>query len=150
MLVYRIVKTIYATDLSGMGAAMYGGRWNKKGNPVIYTGESKEIALLETLVHLPATFIPDLSIVSIKIPSNSILEIKAKDLPANWFDYPSPTILSEIGQQLINENKTVALKVPSCIIHSANNYILNCNHPDFKKVKITEVKKFYFDTRLKR
>ena len=49
MLVYRITGKKYADDLTGTGAAMFGGRWNKKGTPVLYTGESKDIALLDSM-----------------------------------------------------------------------------------------------------
>jgi len=148
MLVYRITGRKYANDLSGIGAAKYGGRWNKKGSPVLYTGETKEIALLETIVHTPPMLIPKLSILTIEIPDFSITEIKIEDLPPNWHDYPAPTILSEISERWIVKNNSVALSVPSCIIHSAKNYILNCNHKDYKNVKVIDIKNFHFDTRL--
>jgi RES domain-containing protein len=150
MKVYRITRRKDAEDLSGIGAATYGGRWNKKGTPVLYTGENKEIALLETIVHVPPMLIPNLSILTLEIPNNSITKLNISDLPANWYDYPAPTILSEIAEEWIKEGKTIALKVPSCIIHSAHNYILNCNHENFKKVKQLEIKNFHFDTRLKK
>ena len=150
MLVYRITKRDYAEDISGIGASLYGGRWNKKGTPVLYTGESKEIALLELVVHTPPMLIPKLSLVTIEVPDDSVSEIKIDNLPDNWYDYPAPSILAEIGQKWINGNKTVALKVPSCIIHTAHNYILNCNHVDYGNVKITDIRDFYFDTRLKK
>ena len=57
-------------------------------------------------------------------------------------------ILSEIAEKWIEENKTIALKVPSCIIHSSHNYILNCRHPEYSKVKLLECKNFKFDSRL--
>jgi RES domain-containing protein len=148
MLVYRITGRKHATDISGTGAAMYGGRWNKKGTPVLYTGESKEIALLETVVHIPPMLVPNLDMVTIEIP-DSIIELKPNELPKNWMDYPAPTILSEIGEQWVSESKSIALKVPSCIIHTANNYILNCQHPEYyKSVKIVERESFHFDPRL--
>ena len=150
MIVYRITGRKYANDLSGIGAAKFGGRWNKKGSPVLYTGETKEIALLETTVHTPPMLIPKLSILTIEIPDFSITEIEIKDLPSNWYDYPAPTILSEISENWILKGNSVALSVPSCIIHSAKNYILNCNHKDYKSVKVKEIKNFYFDTRLKK
>ena len=150
MIVYRITGRKYANDLSGIGAAKYGGRWNKKGSPVLYTGETKEIALLETIVHTPPMLIPKLSILTIEIPDISITEIEIKDLPLNWYDYPAPTILSEISEDWILKGNTVALSVPSCIIHSAKNYILNCNHKDYTNVKVVDIKNFHFDTRLKK
>lgn len=150
MKVYRITGRKHATDLSGIGAATFGGRWNKKGTPVLYTGENKEIALLETIVHTPPMFIPQLSILTMEIPSNSITELNIGDLPANWYDYPAPTILSEIAERWITERKTIALKVPSCIIHSIHNFIINCNHENFHLIKRLEIRNFHFDTRLKK
>ena len=148
MKVYRITGKKHASDISGTGAAMYGGRWNKKGSPVLYTGESKEIALLETIVHTPPSIIPALDLVTIEIPDDSIQVIHMKDLPDNWTNYPAPAILAEIAENWIDSNASIALKVPSCIIHSSNNYILNCRHPEYHKVKIVNQKGFHFDTRL--
>ncbi len=150
MIVYRITKSQRAADISGIGASLYPGRWNKKGSPVLYTGESKEIALLENIVHIPPMLTPELDILTIEIPDNSITEIKIIDLPPNWAQFPAPTILAEIGQNWINEGKTIALKVPSSIIHSSHNILLNCNHKDYKQVKILDQKKFYFDSRLRK
>lgn len=149
MIVYRITGKKYAGDLSGTGAAIYGGRWNKKGTPVLYTGESKEITLLETIVHTPPMLVPDLDILTLEIPDNSITEIKPEALPKNWTAYPAPSILAKIGEEWVKEGKTMALKVPSCVIHSARNYILNCRHPDYKKMKLIAHKAFHFDSRLK-
>lgn len=147
MVVYRITNAQHAADISGTGAALYPGRWNKKGTPVLYTGKTKEIALLENIVHIPPMISPQLDILTIKIP-NSITRLKIKDLPDNWAQFPAPTVLSEIGQNWIDKGKTLALEVPSSIIHSASNLIINCKHPLFSKVKITEQKKFHFDSRL--
>ncbi|NOX48484.1 MAG: RES family NAD+ phosphorylase [Chlorobi bacterium] len=148
MIVYRICNRKHAGDLSGKGAAMFGGRWNKKGSPVIYAGESKEIALLEILVHAPRVLLPELDILTLAIPDSSITEIEKNELPNNWYDYPAPTILSEIAETWIQQGDSIALKVPSCIIHSAHNYILNCLHPAFEQVMVKEHTEFHFDPRL--
>ena len=150
MLVYRITGKKYADDLTGTGAAMFGGRWNKKGTPVLYTGESKDIALLETIVHIPPLLIPDLDIITLEIPDDSVLVIPVEELPNNWKSYPAPIVLSEIGENRIMEGKTIAMKVPSCIIHTSHNIILNCRHPEFAKVKLIDKQNFEFDSRLKK
>lgn len=148
MVVYRIAGKKHSDDLTGTGAAMYGGRWNKKGTPVLYTGESKEIALLETIIHTPPMIVPSLDIVTLEIPDNSITTIEIEMLPSNWTTYPAPTVLSEIGEQWINNAKTIALKVPSCIIHSAYIIILNCRHNSYRDVKLIDKRNFKFVSRL--
>lgn len=148
MLVYRITAKKHAQDISGTGAAIFGGRWNKKGTPVLYTGESKEIALLETIVHTPPMLVPDLDILTLEIPDDSIFEISKSELPKNWIDYPAPSILAKIAEDWVNKGDAIAMKVPSCIIHSASNYILNCRHVDYHKVKLIDHRDFHFDSRL--
>ena len=150
MIVYRITRKKYATDLSGSGAAVYGGRWNKKGTPVLYTGGNIEIALLETIVHIPTMLVPELVLLTLEFPDHSITEIKISELPKNWVNYPAHTVLSEIAQKWVDKNETIALKVPSCIIHSSCNYILNCSHPDFNLLRLVNHEEFHFDTRLKK
>lgn len=148
MIIYRITKRKRAPDIQGTGAALYPGRWNKKGTPVLYAGETKEIALLESIVHTPPMIVPDLDILTIEIPDDSITELNVSDLPSNWAQYPAPTILTEIGEKWIHIGETIALKVPSSIIHTSHNYILNCNHKDYKKVKVLDHRQFHFNSRL--
>lgn len=150
MIVYRITGKNHADDLSGTGGAIYGGRWNKKGTPVLYSGENWEIALLEALVHIPAMLVSDLAILTLEIPDQSISEIKLMDLPKNWTSYPAPTILSEIAEDWVKAGKTIALKVPSCIIFSSHSIILNCGHCDYNMVKLLDSRDFHFDTRLRK
>ncbi|GJQ61675.1 MAG: hypothetical protein SCALA702_07280 [Melioribacteraceae bacterium] len=127
---------------------MFGGRWNRKGTPVIYTGESIEIALLEILVHLPVSITPLLDLVTLEIPPKSVKSLQINELPDNWRNYPAPTVLSEIGDSWIKEGSKLALKVPSTIISSAFNYIINCRHREFDSVKIISINPFEIDSRL--
>lgn len=148
MIVYRIANSRHASDISGTGAAIYPGRWNKKGTPVIYSGESREIALLENIVHNEPLFYPKLDILIIQIPDDSISILGIGDLPKSWSRFPAPTILAEIGQKWVDAAETIALKVPSSIIQTSSNIVLNCNHPRYGEVEILEQKKFDFDLRL--
>lgn len=151
MIVFRITKSKRASDISGTGAALNPGRWNTRGTPVLYTGESKEIALLENIVHIPPMLTPELDILTIEIPDDSITKLKIKDLPTNWSQFPAPTILSEIGQKWVEGGTSIALMVPSCIIHSSHNVILNCSHKNYhSKIKIVDQRAFYFDSRLRK
>ena len=49
--VWRITTRRFANQaFTGEGARLYGGRWNRVGQPLIYTAESRSLALLEMLV----------------------------------------------------------------------------------------------------
>ena len=150
MIVYRITKSSHASDISGTGASLYPGRWNKKGTAVLYTSERIEIALLETIVHIPPLLCPQLDLLTIKIPDEHVVVVTIPELPRNWYHYPAPDLLAEIGQQWVDQGKSLAFKVPSCVVHTSNNFILNCNHKDYAQVTVLEKKEFYFDKRLMR
>lgn len=151
MIVYRIVKSKRASGISGTGAALYPGRWNIKGTPVLYTSATKAVALLEIIVHTPQMLVPRLDILTIEIPDDSIEQLEIADLPKNWSQFPAPTILSEIGQTWVEQGASIALMVPSCIIHTSYNLILNCSHTEYShKVRIVDQRSFHFDSRLRK
>ena len=43
MQVYRIAQKAFINDLSGEGARLFGGRWNRRGIPLLYTAESRSL-----------------------------------------------------------------------------------------------------------
>jgi hypothetical protein len=66
----------------------------------------------------------------------------------NGLHYPAPSEITMIGDEWINSHQSIALKVPSCIVPSASNYVLNCSHTDYGKVKIIDISPFKIDNRL--
>ena len=150
MVVYRIVKSANAHDLSGTGPRLYGGRWNPKGVSVIYTSESRALAALEFYVHLSRTVIlPGLSVVSIEIPDSvSRKEIAAADLPKDWRTYPAPPELPAIGAEWVRSRVTLLLFVPSAIMPPERNVLINPLHPEMKEVQITGIEEYALDQRL--
>lgn len=84
----------------------------------------------------------------LEILDNSTIVLTINQLTTNWQDYPAPTILAQLGEKWVQEGKTIALKVLSCIVSSAHNYLLNCCHPDYGRVKLIERSVFRFDGRL--
>lgn len=149
MIVYRITNEKYKDDLSGNGAAMYGSRWNSKGVPLLYTSQFISLCILESLVHLKRKEIPPTQyLLSIEIPdSKEITEISHKKIKENWhqeFEYTQ-----WIGDQFIQNNQALVLKVPSAIVPQENNFLLNPLHTGFKKVKIISSELLELDKRLK-
>ena len=152
MRVYRIANTKYIRDLSGTGARMYGGRWNKKGVGILYTSENRALATVEYLVHVPSLSVPtELSIATIHIPDDiSPKEIPISYLPANWRDYPAPEELAFLGTQWALSTETLLLRVPSAVVLGEFNMLINPSHPDMKHVTIFCVEAYRFDERLLR
>jgi RES domain-containing protein len=147
---YRICDNKYSDDLSGQGAKIYGGRWNSKGTPVIYLSCSKALAVLELLVHTSFNLLPqNLILITVLVSGNhKIKEYQINELPGNWRTYPAPVHTQMLGDDWIKSKETLFLKIPSVIIPSEYNFLLNPIHKDIKKISIIKKEKFEFDKRL--
>lgn len=148
MIVYRINNCKYINDLSGKGAALYGGRWNSKDTYIIYTAESRALALLEAVVHMGKVPAAGYCMATIEIPHDNIEIFPVEQLPADWQSNPPPDYLRIIGDHFIRSNKYLALKIPSVLMMEEHNYLLNPNHSEFKKVKIISERPIKMDERL--
>jgi RES domain-containing protein len=69
-------------------------------------------------------------------------------LPKDWNSIPFLSSTQLIGDQFLKKNNALVLKVPSVVISDEFNYLINPQHPDFKKIKIIEKNRFVFDPRL--
>lgn len=149
MRAFRLSRKKYGIELSGKGAAIAGNRWNSKGVEMIYTAESRALALAEVVVHLSANHLPkDFLMLEIDIPDEyKILSIKDEDLPVSWNSWPHVASSQVIGDTFASDQKYLVLKVPSAVVPGDFNYLINPKHPDFKKVKITEAVPFFVDER---
>ena len=150
MHVYRLTKKKYGTTLSGKGAAIFGERWNSKGNEVIYTAENRSLAMAEVAVHLMIGMLPsNYEMLTIFIPDTiKIKKVDVQKLPQDWNTFPHPKTTQKIGDFFLQENKFCVLKVPSVVTKGDFNIMINPNHIDFKKIKVTVSEPFPFDRRL--
>jgi RES domain-containing protein len=150
MIVYRLSKKKYSGDLSGRGSEKFGGRWNNPGVRMVYTSGSIALCALEVAVHTPFGIIPkNYFLVAIEIPNSiKITLLDEVDLPRNWSTTVPTQITQKIGDKFINENKNLALRVPSATAQGDYNYLINPNHKDFGKLKIKKMELFSFDERL--
>src|SRR4051812_41111241 len=141
MHVFRLCSKHYGI-LDGEGARLYGGRWNSIGIPLVYTSEHLSLCLLEQLVHLNMGTIP-LNWVSLKI------EIPKKAKGETIQVFPKTELESkQIGDRWVQTNKSLFLKVPSYIIPTEFNVLINPHHPAMKDVNVSETKPFTLDSRL--
>ena len=152
--VYRISKEPYQTEpLSVIGSQRHGGRWNPKGLGVLYTSRTPELALLETLVHLPPltlSELPPLRLTTLRLPTgvDTVFWIDPARLPAYWNSgtlAETQTILSD----WLNEPFSLAIAVPSVIIEVAYNVLLHPQHPAYEQIEIVSQTLLPLDGRLR-
>lgn len=149
MKVYKLTRKKYASDLTGQGAKVVGGRWNSKGRSILYTASSRSLALLEVLVHLPAYTNLDFVIVEIEIPDDLIItKLDPSILPTNWTDYSTTELTKSIGDNWLGNNVALALQVPNTIVKDEYNYLINPNNPGFERIAIKSVSSIDVDERL--
>jgi len=150
MVVFRIARSAYVRDLSGAGARLYGGRWNHRGTGVIYASETRSLATLEYLVHVPLAHLPaDLSLASLEIPDDVPLEeIGRSDLPEGWRRFPAPSELADLRTAWARSCRGLVLRVPSAVVEHEYNVLLNPSHPDISRVAFADVRPLSLDERL--
>ncbi len=123
MLVYHLGHTKFAYSLTGEGAKLHGGRWNKIGVPCIYTSESKSLSVLEYAANVRLEEMPvSLSITVYELPEKSWKEISVDQLPKNWQEVPIPEENKLMATELLQSLNILALKIPSIIIPSEYNF----------------------------
>jgi RES domain-containing protein len=155
MIVYRIEREKYLkTTLSGTGASISKGfRWNSINTKLVYTAESRALAMLEVSVHLDLSedLPTDRYFVEIEIPDKIIIqEVKIEDLPEDWNSKPPTLTTQTIGDDFVTQNESAVLKVPSSIVPQEYNYLINPDHPDAKKIKVIKKVSLNFDPRLRK
>ncbi len=150
MKVFRLSRKKYADDLSGKGSAKSGNRWNSKGIEMLYTAESRALAMAEVIVHLSLASLPnDYMMIEIEIPDTVEIEVlKPHDLDTNWNSNPPRSQTQILGDNFIYSKKYCVLKVPSAVVKGDFNYLLNPKHEDIKKIKIIAMTNFPFDERI--
>ena len=148
--VFRLVRRSLATEaFTGQGAAKYGGRWNSKSVPVVYASATLSLAALETLVHIDRTLPIEYVFFVIEVGEKLITELEKASLPKRWREFPATSQTQKLGDAWAASQVSPALRVPSVIIPTEFNYLLNPAHPKFPALKISKAQPLSFDPRLK-
>lgn len=140
-----------ANDLSGKGAELFGGRWNRKGIRLVYASSSRALACLESVVHLNADDLPlNRYLVQVDIPRQS-WEARTVLDPASlvgWDAQPEGATSLDWGTQWAQSKLSLIAEVPSVIVPEETNLLINPAHPDIGRVVATKVRKWVYDNRL--
>jgi len=135
-------------DLDGLGGLRLDGRWHTAGNRVVYLGESPSTVLLEVCVHTAANDVPaSFMLLRIEGPDVEISSLPEGTLPGDWMN--KPVLTQRLGNEWLNGNTGVLLRVPSAIVPYTFNYLLNPLHPLAAEFRIVEAIAWPFDGRIK-
>ena len=151
MIVHRVIKARYAhAPLSAEGARQVGGRWNSPGVAALYCADSLALAALEVFVHLQpnARHVRHVAI-RLRVPDRfGIREWAPHDLPAGWKTLQGDPECHAQGDRWLRSARELALLVPSVVVPSERDVILNPSHPGWKRVRVEAIEAFTFDARL--
>ena len=148
--VFRILRKRYAkAPFDGEGAYRYGGRWSSPGVRLAYASEHLSLAMIEYFVHLDRDDPPpDLVVAAADVPDDvSRIQIAPARLPPTWRETPAPAELAVIGDRFAWRMREAILVVPSGLAPDEFNWLLNPDHPDFRRVRIHRPEPFTYDAR---
>jgi RES domain-containing protein len=142
-------RSYSAADLSGAGAAAEPGRWNKKGESVLYTATSVALATLETAAHVNPTGLPlNKFLVQVVVPRRAwrrreVLDVNA--LGPTWKAVPPGATSERAGSDWLHSLRGALLLVPSVIAPEEYCVLINPTHPDAKGIRAVVLRQMEYD-----
>ena len=140
-----------AHDLSGTGAKISGGQWNRPGLPVVYASCSIALAVLETMAHLAAGSLPlNRFLVRIDVPDDlwaTREQLSEHSAAVGWSAEPAGKVSLDLGDQWLRGQASVLLQVPSVIVPEERNVLINPLHPGAARIQSSKIRLFQYDAR---
>ena len=114
-----------------------------------YLAEHLSLAMIEYFVYIEASYAPkDLVVVAADIPDSvSRVVLTPRTLPPNWRQVPAPPSLAMIGDSFVAERKSAILVLPSALVPSESNWLVNPLHPEFAEIQVQPAEPFHYDAR---
>jgi len=127
----------------GRGAALYPGRWNDFGVPMVYTSASPSLAILETAVHTGLAAFGVRALLEIDVPDGLPTEDAAEGI-----DISNEDETQRLGGAWARSGRSLALRVPSRVVPVELNVLLNPRHPAMAQVRVVWEVPIALDARL--
>lgn len=141
-----------ADDISGKGAEITGGRWNRVGTAMLYCASNIALACLETVVHLGADGLPlNRYLVRLDVPDDvwkAGTLLSDKTAPVGWDAIPPGITSLNFGDKWIAAVTSALLVVPSVIVPEEACVLINPAHPDASKIKPQKLRRWTYDQRM--
>lgn len=147
MLGFRILHQKYGDPLFAPGIE---GRWNSAGKRVLYCSDSIPLAFMESMIRRQGVgFNHDFKIAHIEIPDGlPVKKVDVNGLKPGWNNPHSYLKSQPLANKWYDDFETLTLIVPSAVLPSSNNYVINTLHPDFNKIKLVAITSLIPDERI--
>lgn len=147
---WRISAARYRdTAFSDKGAKEYGGRWGSIGTPIVYTSASLALATLELLVRIGSRErLGERVCLPVTFRDEHIQVRTIGDLPDGWDVRPYTATSQAIGDRWVEAGASLVLHVPSVVVPTEYNYLINPRHPAFDEVEPGHPRLLQLDPRL--
>ena len=133
--------------MAGRAARRWPLESQRNGNVVLRATAS--LCALDVLAH-SAMLPTDMIVVQARIPNSiPIQTVEESDLLPNWSSPRPSKKTQDLGTDWIKSKASAVLSVPSVIVPSERNYLLNPAHPDFARIRFYPPRPFTFDRRLR-
>jgi RES domain-containing protein len=152
VIVWRVAtetRAFAADDISGRGAALAPGRWNRRDEPVVYAAATVALAVLETAAHLDAAAFPlNRFLVEIKVPP-AVWALREQapesELDVAWSAIPAGTASTGFGSRWLRRGTSPILVVPSVIVPEDRVVLINPAHALSASIKARIVRRLEYD-----
>ena len=145
--VFRVVRREKADAAFASVENRHAGRWTSEGTAAVYASMSAAGALLEFLAHLEGDSPADLVLIAAALPTQTV--VVANQLPSKWRERPYRDDVRAFGDRWATSRRSLALKLPSVLCESADNVLINPDHPDAFQLNIRAVDPLVVDPRLR-
>jgi RES domain-containing protein len=105
--------------------------------------------MIEYFVHIDPSDPPrDLVVVAADVPDHlSRTTVPLKRLPDDWRRTPAPASLAAIGDSFAAGRKAAILIVPSALVPSESNWLVNPGHAGARAIRVQPPEPFRYDER---
>lgn len=147
---WRTTRRAHAeTAFSGEGARLYGGRWGHRGIPLVYTSATMSLSVLEVLTQVVGyEDLQDYVAIPVDFDQAHVEALPNEDLPADWRSLPASEATKALGMAWAVSGRSLVLRVPSVVLPSEANYLINPRHAAFRGMEIGSPQSLGLDPRL--
>lgn len=137
--------------LDGSGGLYAASRWNQKGTLMVYLASSPSLAVLETLAHISPTEFGERKLLELEVPEDSTERVSEalflqllRDAPRRELEKPT----REYGSRWARKGRSLLLEVPSIVVPVEQNYLLNPQHDQARRIQILREELVRLDRRI--